>query len=135
MGRKVCLWGRCTMNRRKSMARRRLIIERSDTHAQRPSQCLTIDVSDDMPIGPLIATLAARFGYPLVDRFGSPIPYRLRPLAGEMPFPATGRLMDIPVRSGDRFVLETTLAFNETMPIQQAPQASASQVPIGLSRR
>ena len=73
------------------MALRRIVIERAAQGAKKYAG-VTVDVYDDMPIGPLVATLAARFGYPLADSFGSPIVYRLRPLTGGNPLSKSARL-------------------------------------------
>lgn len=118
------------------MARRRLFIEQPRTNQQRTPASLCVDVSDTMPIGPLISTLADRFGYPLVDSFGSPVLYRLRPVAGGKPLPTTGRFALAHFRSGSCFVLEAEIVNHQTMPLgyPAGVPAKPSSLP-GVSRR
>ncbi len=118
------------------MARRRLIIEQPITSWQRTPASVCVEVSDDLPIGPLISTLADRFGYPLVDSFGSPVLYRLRPVAGGKPLPTTGRFAQAPFRSGSRFVLEAEIAHHQTMPLwYPAGVPTKPSSPSRVSRR
>ena len=88
------------------MARRQLVIERpSSSEKQTPMQ-VRVQVDDQAPIGSWITTLAAQFGYPLVDSFGAPIAYRLRSVSDHTQLPATGRFADTRFPSGSCFVLE-----------------------------
>ncbi len=64
--------------RKDHMAQRRFLIERPTSRAGEGPVAFWVEVSDDQPIEPLVSTVAARFGYPLLDSFGAPIRYRLR---------------------------------------------------------
>jgi hypothetical protein len=89
---------------------------------------LWVEVSDDQPIEPLVSTVAARFGYPLLDSFGTPIRYRLRSRASGTVLPATGQMNQVPRRSGNRFVLEAEGATNATIPLPQ--ETSGATIPL-----
>ncbi|GCE15023.1 WD40 repeat domain-containing protein [Tengunoibacter tsumagoiensis] len=91
------------------MARREIIIE------QRPQRGMIdptamrvhrVQVDDQAAIGPWIMTLAARFGYPFVDSFGTPIQYQLRAVSGNHLLLTTGQFADARFPSGSHFVLE-----------------------------
>lgn len=101
------------------MGSRRIVVERPVTGVKRSPSHVSVEVSDDMLIGSLVSTLAARFGYPLSDSFGLPVTYRLRPLAGGASLQNTARFVDARVRSGSRFVLESEAANNDTLPIPE----------------
>jgi WD40 repeat protein len=122
------------------MARRRLLIERPAHGSSQAPVALWVEVSDDQLIEPLVSTVAARFGYPLVDSFGAPIRYRLRLLPAGTLLPATGQMNQVHRRSGHRFVLEAEGAINATIPLPQetngtpAPQRK-SPFQMRLSRR
>jgi WD40 repeat protein len=101
---------------------------------------LWVEVSDDQPIEPLVSTVAARFGYPLLDSFGTPIRYRLRSRASGTLLPATGQIHQVSRRAGRRFVLEAEGATNATIPLPQEISGTTvpsrePPAPVRLSRR
>src|SRR6266536_5989742 len=99
------------------MATRQLIIERPPLRGKRSPVRIGVQISDETPIGPWITTLAARLGYPLADRFGAPILYRLRPIPDGELLPTTVRFADARFHSGCRFLLEGDS--DTTVPMQQ----------------
>lgn len=97
------------------MVQRHLILEFPPVEGkQRPAR-VQISVDDQTTIGPWVTTLAARLGYPLVDRFGSPVAYRLRSVSGETLLPMAGRFADVHFPSGSQFVLEPDPQRTEAM--------------------
>lgn len=122
------------------MAQRRFLIERPTSRAGEGPVAFWVEVSDDQPIEPLVSTVAARFGYPLLDSFGAPIRYRLRSRASGTLLPATGQFAQVRRRSGYRFVLEAEGATNATIPLPQVENAATMPpteppAPVWLSRR
>src|SRR5690242_9422104 len=107
------------------MALRQLLIERPPTPAKRSRACISVQVSDETRIGPWITTVAARFGYPLTDRFGAPILYRLRSLPDGNVLPASGCFADAHFHSGCRFHLE--VESDTTIPMQAQALTSTTR--------
>lgn len=122
------------------MAPRRIVIDRPTTHGQRSPASVSVQVDDNAPIGPLVATLAAQCGYPLLDSFGLPVTYRLYSVPEHRPIPNAKRFADVRFRSDSHFVLEAEAATYETAPmpgealIPALPRQHQPALP-GLSRR
>jgi WD40 repeat protein len=116
------------------MAHRQLVIERVDVRGKKSPVRLQISVDDRTEIGPWVTTLAARLGCPLVDRFGSPLAYRLREASGEYVLPGTGRFADARFSSGCQFILEPDV--QRTVPLQKQSQEThlSTHIPM-LFRR
>jgi WD domain, G-beta repeat len=115
-----------------TMARRQLIIERPALSGMHVPTSVQMDVDDRAAIGPWVTTLAGRFGYPLVDSFGTPLPYRLRSVSGELVLPMTGRFADARFPSGSGFILEPVR--QSTMQEQGWGSRQADQMPLDARR-
>ncbi|BCL79659.1 WD40 repeat domain-containing protein [Ktedonobacteria bacterium brp13] len=117
------------------MAFRQLMIEYTHPSLQRKA-CLQVTVDDRAAIGPWVATLAARVGYPLVDAFGAPLIYRLRSVSGAFLL-TTGQFADARFPSGSHFILErerqTLLPRREQG--EQGEQDQTSLAALWVSRR
>ncbi len=118
------------------MAPRHLFITRPRVTGEQNAPCLQVRVDEQAALGPSLMTLAAHLGYPLVDRFGAPLAYRLRSLSGEILLPTTGRFAEARFPSGSHFVLEPDV--HRTMPLhplERATVSSASGGALSSSRR
>ena len=118
------------------MVLRQIVIERPFLYGKHGPTRVQVDVDDRSAIGPWITTLAARLGYPLVDSFGSPLPYRLCSVSGDQMLPTAGRFADAHFPSGSHFVLEPERP--KTRQRQCDEERRVNQTPRGvlhLSRR
>ncbi len=114
------------------MAQRYLLIAQSSPHGKGAFTRIRVCVDDQTPLGPWIRTLAEHLGYPLSDRFGAPLSYRLRSLVTSSVLPTTGRLTSIPVTPGDCFILEPDRYNREHT---QQPHARRAPAAPRVSRR
>ncbi len=99
----------------------------------RPRTRITVD--DQMVIGTCVSWLVSRLGYPKADSAGTPVAYRLRPLAGGAPLPNTARFADVRLPSGVPLALECEMAEYATIPIGAPPRGTHTGFPLRISRR